>query len=68
MVNIKAYQNTQGITLEIIDDGKGFEVSAHHTGFGLRGMHERVQILGGKLEIKSTFSGLDSKLMRIGNW
>ncbi len=53
-VNIKAYQDTQGIILEIIDDGKGFEVSAHHTGFGLRGMQERVQILGGELHIKST--------------
>ncbi len=56
VVNIKAYQNTQGIILEITDDGKGFEVSAHHTGFGLRGMHERVQILGGELQIKSTLS------------
>ena len=55
LVNIKGYQNTQGIVLEIIDDGQGFEVNAHHTGFGLRGMQERVQILGGELEIKSTF-------------
>ena len=56
VVNIKAYQNTQGIILEITDDGKGFEVNAHHTGFGLRGMHERVQILGGELQIKSTLN------------
>lgn len=56
IVNIKAYQNTQGIILEIIDDGKGFEVNAHHTGFGLRGMQERVQILGGELQIKSTLN------------
>ncbi len=56
VVNIKGYQNTEGIILEIIDDGKGFEVSAHHTGFGLRGMQERVQILGGELQIKSTLN------------
>ncbi|MEO1431565.1 MAG: sensor histidine kinase [Cyanobacteria bacterium J06633_8] len=54
VVNIKGYQNTEGITLEIADDGQGFEVNAHHTGFGLRGMQERVQILGGELQIKST--------------
>ncbi|MGB6298585.1 MAG: sensor histidine kinase [Rivularia sp. (in: cyanobacteria)] len=54
IVNIKGYQNTDGIILEITDDGQGFEVSAHHTGFGLRGMQERVQILGGELQIKST--------------
>lgn len=53
-VNIKAYQNTQGIILEIIDDGQGFQVNAHHTGFGLRGIQERVQILGGELQIKTT--------------
>ncbi len=54
-VNIKGFQNNQAIILEIIDDGKGFEVTAHHTGFGLRGMQERVQILGGELQVKSTF-------------
>ncbi|MGB3653676.1 MAG: sensor histidine kinase [Rivularia sp. (in: cyanobacteria)] len=54
VVNIKGYQNREGIILEITDDGQGFEVNAHHTGFGLRGMQERVQILGGELQIKST--------------
>ncbi|MEO1430664.1 MAG: sensor histidine kinase [Cyanobacteria bacterium J06633_8] len=54
VVTIKGYQNNQGIILEIIDDGQGFEVNAHHTGFGLRGMQERIQILGGELQIKST--------------
>ena len=56
VVNIKGYQNTQGITLEIIDDGQGFEVATHHKGFGLRGMQERVQILGGEFQIKSTLN------------
>ncbi|MEO1373190.1 MAG: ATP-binding protein, partial [Cyanobacteria bacterium J06635_10] len=56
VVNIKGYQNTEGIILEIIDDGRGFEVTAHHTGFGLRGMQERVQILGGEIQVKSTFN------------
>ena len=55
VINIKGSQNNQGIILEIIDDGKGFEVNAHHTGFGLRGMQERVQILGGELQVQSTF-------------
>jgi signal transduction histidine kinase len=56
VVNIKGYENTEGIVLEITDDGQGFEVNAHHTGFGLRGMQERVQILGGELQIKSTLN------------
>ncbi|MGD1911329.1 MAG: sensor histidine kinase [Rivularia sp. (in: cyanobacteria)] len=56
VVNIKGYQNIEGIILEIVDDGRGFEVNAHHTGFGLRGMQERVQILGGEIQVKSTFN------------
>ncbi len=56
VVNIKGYQNKEGVVLEITDDGRGFEVNAHHTGFGLRGMQERVQILGGEFQIKITLN------------
>lgn len=55
-VLIKGYQQEKGIILEIIDDGQGFEVNAHHTGFGLRGIQERMQILGGDFKIKSTLN------------
>ncbi|ARV60845.1 sensor histidine kinase [Nostocales cyanobacterium HT-58-2] len=54
VVNLKGYQTSDGIILELNDNGKGFEMSAPHSGFGLRGMQERVHILGGELKIKST--------------
>ncbi|MFB2773314.1 sensor histidine kinase [Pelatocladus sp. BLCC-F211] len=42
------------IILELEDDGQGFDPDSPHSGFGLRGMQERIQILDGKLSIKST--------------
>jgi signal transduction histidine kinase len=44
------------LTLSVKDDGQGFDASkAFSDGhFGLRGMRERIQQLGGKFEIQST--------------
>jgi signal transduction histidine kinase len=47
----------QGLVLEIADDGRGFDMGAepHHQGrIGLASMRERVERLGGSLEILST--------------
>ena len=42
-------------TLEVVDNGVGFEASLQGTeGFGLRGMRERVERLGGSLRIDSS--------------
>jgi signal transduction histidine kinase len=41
------------IVLELRDDGRGFDLTQSQTGFGLKGISERVQLLGGKLTIDS---------------
>ena len=42
------------IKLSIADDGKGFDLDQVPSGrFGLRGMHERARLFGGKLKIDS---------------
>lgn len=41
------------ITLSVSDDGRGFDVNAGHSGFGLGSMQERVRALGGNLSIES---------------
>ena len=41
------------IVLQIIDNGKGFNPHALHSGFGLKGMQERVDILAGEMIINS---------------
>jgi PAS domain S-box-containing protein len=42
------------VRLELRDDGDGFKVKDGHDGVGLTGMHERVEQMGGKLEITSS--------------
>src|SRR5438552_15642389 len=44
---------TKELRLELRDDGDGFKVKDRHDGFGLAGMRERVEQLGGKLKISS---------------
>jgi NarL family two-component system sensor histidine kinase YdfH len=51
------------LELEICDDGLGFEPAAVEAGhFGLVGMRERVQLAGGRLEVRSA-SGKGTQLM-----
>ena len=42
------------LRLELRDDGEGFKVKDRHDGVGLSGMRERVEQMGGELEITST--------------
>jgi signal transduction histidine kinase len=45
------------VLARISDDGHGFDTDASHAGFGLTGMHERVGLVGGTLEITSGDEG-----------
>ncbi|HEY9645247.1 MAG TPA: sensor histidine kinase [Chroococcidiopsis sp.] len=45
--------SANAVILELEDNGQGFDPSHDFDGYGLRGMHERVHLLGGKLEITS---------------
>jgi signal transduction histidine kinase/ligand-binding sensor protein len=52
-INIQFDENL--VSLEMIDDGQGFEkeTASQSGGFGLQGIRERTQQLGGSLEIES---------------
>ncbi len=41
------------IKIAITDDGIGFDINDDHTGFGLKGIKERLQILNGSMDISS---------------
>jgi two-component system, NarL family, sensor histidine kinase UhpB len=41
------------VVFEMLDDGRGAELSGQQTGVGLIGMRERVEMLGGKLHLTS---------------
>lgn len=53
-VSFYGRSTSEGIVLEFKDNGVGFESKKLQTGFGIQGMIECVQILGGSLEIQST--------------
>ncbi|MBP0021540.1 MAG: sensor histidine kinase [Cyanobacteria bacterium SBLK] len=52
-VELAIASSFKGIDLEIKDNGKGFEPRENTTGFGLQGMRERVEALGGKYSLYS---------------
>jgi signal transduction histidine kinase len=45
------------LSVEVRDDGGGFDPRALTSGYGLKGMHERVNLIGGTLSIASDASG-----------
>src|SRR3984893_12244177 len=47
-------RNAKEVRLELSDDGDGFQVKDRHDGFGLTGMRERVEEMGGKLNLVSS--------------
>lgn len=50
---LRGWLANETLTLELEDDGRGFDLGQPRTGFGLRGMEERVQLLGGQLKINT---------------
>lgn len=53
MIHVRGQQTTEGIILEIGDNGIGFDPHMPGLGFGLKGMKERVHLLGGQFAIHS---------------
>ena len=51
MVTIKSQVNANKITIEIADNGVGFDRIRVNSGCGLRGMVERSQLINGQLKI-----------------
>jgi signal transduction histidine kinase len=54
-VDVHLYQDQEVVTLEIVDDGIGFDTGLawERGGFGLRSMAERVAYLGGRMTVES---------------
>ena len=52
-ISVRAACDNRSFRLEVTDDGQGFDPDVATKGFGLRGMRERVEALGGDLHVRS---------------
>jgi signal transduction histidine kinase len=52
-VEVKLRMEDQEVLAEVTDDGRGFDPASVHTGVGLSAMRERIEGLGGKIEVSS---------------
>lgn len=50
---VEVSENEEALRVRVADDGCGFDPSAATDGFGLVGMHERIDLAGGKLDVTS---------------
>ncbi len=55
-VNITVKRHIYDINISIKDDGVGFDINENHTGFGLKGIKERLQILEGTMTIDTNYA------------
>ncbi|MBA3737385.1 MAG: hypothetical protein H0W97_02345 [Actinobacteria bacterium] len=52
-VEIRLRQNDGELRFEVVDDGRGFDTASRGGGTGLQGMADRLDAIGGTLEIRS---------------
>jgi signal transduction histidine kinase len=56
-VRVAVSAAADGVSIEVRDDGIGFDPTAASSGFGMEGMRERVHLLGGTLSFESADPG-----------
>jgi signal transduction histidine kinase len=52
-VHVAIVEDADAVTISVRDEGPGFAPDAHHEGFGLLGLRERVELVGGTLRVQS---------------
>jgi two-component system sensor histidine kinase NreB len=50
---VEVVEDENQIQITVRDDGQGFDVNANTEGFGLLGMRERAELMGGTLHVES---------------
>lgn len=54
LARVEVVEDASTVRMTVRDDGRGFDPTAQTAGFGLVGMRERVELLHGSLEVKSS--------------
>lgn len=52
-VEVCVHDEAEQLVVRVVDNGKGFDVASRKAGFGLLGMQERVESVGGVLAVES---------------
>jgi signal transduction histidine kinase len=52
-VRLRVEEDADEVTIVVEDDGTGFDTGSETSGFGLVGMRERAELVGGSLEVES---------------
>jgi signal transduction histidine kinase len=61
-VTLRVAESDGRLDVVVADDGSGFDPAADHSGFGVMGMRERVELVGGELDIESV-PGFGTRVM-----
>lgn len=61
-VRVSVRGDEGGVMAEVLDDGRGFDPEATPSGWGLRGLRERAEALGGELDVQSGAGGTAVRL------
>jgi len=56
-ISVEVTESDGLIVAEVVDDGCGFDPSIASRGFGLVGMSERLALVGGRIDVRSTVGG-----------
>ena len=67
-VTVRLFESDDVVYLVIRDDGAGFDPSGHHGGLGLDGMHDRLQLLGSRLDVESRPGGPTTVTAAVRRW
>ena len=67
-VRLTATATSEGVSLVVTDDGKGFDPGRDDDGLGLAGMHDRVRLLGGRLVVESRPGGPTRVAATLPRW
>jgi signal transduction histidine kinase len=55
-VSLRSSLSEKLLTIELSDNGNGFDLAKSTAGFGLQGMRERLQLIGGVLQVRTAES------------
>ena len=53
---IRLAEEGNELVFSVEDDGRGFDIASLHSGAGLQGMRDRVDVVGGTLDIASVLN------------